>query len=192
MPFLQIYLIFFFCVQLLLHFPCDFHQTFIEWSLSSASPHILGLLQFSYFWQSYCLLFNITIFSVHNSYISHAIFNKLFWMIIFKYHTAYYQVFALWLFFDRVIALFLNFTPPTFLMQFSPNWHRMIIIKCCSTYSQAFAVHLFLVGLFPYVYFLIASVCKSSYNSPFSPTVHRMIIFKCNCPYYQAFVIWLC
>ena len=44
-------------LQLLLHFSCDFYQTFTDWRPYSDAAHIVDLLQFDHFWKSYCPLF---------------------------------------------------------------------------------------------------------------------------------------
>ena len=48
-----------FCVQLLLDFSCQFHQTFTELLLSSAAVDILDLKWFSQFLQSFCDFSNL-------------------------------------------------------------------------------------------------------------------------------------
>lgn len=54
-------------------------------------------------------------------------------------------------FFQFYFFFFLCTTSPTFSMQFSPNFHRMIIIKCLTPYTWAFAIQLFLAELLPFV-----------------------------------------
>ena len=46
---------------------------------------------------------------------------------------------------------FLCATPPTVLMRFEPNFHRMIVTKCRSAYCQYFAIPLFNKELLPFV-----------------------------------------
>ena len=54
-------------------------------------------------------------------------------------------------------------TPPTVLMRFEPNFHRIIVMKCRSAYFQYFAIPLFIKELLPF--FKIYTVRNSSYNS---------------------------
>ena len=107
-----------------------------------------------------CLIFLINTSQHNSSYILHGIFTKL----SQKYQCCctYCQASRFWLFqVDLLVFVYIyllilpSTTLPTFLMGFSPNFHRNICIKCCSTYCQASQFWLLQAELLVFVYYLL-------------------------------------
>ena len=113
--------------------------------------------------------------SVHNSsYSSHGIFGKLSQndchqvpqhiLLGFCDSITYQGVIALCLYLHflspSIGHTLLCATPPTVLRQFEPNFHRMIVTKCRSTYCQYFAIPLFVKELLK-LWSTISSVLKT-------------------------------
>ena len=72
-------------------------------------------------------------------------------IIASKCHSKHCQYFAIPLFIKELLPFVKTYTfkllcatPPTVLMGFIGNFHRMMVTKCCSAYCQEFAIPFFL------------------------------------------------